>query len=177
MYKRILLAYDGSREGLIALREGALLAKQCGAQAFLLSVLSSSDLGVPTVDGVHVDVVHEQLAAYEALLQRGVAVAKQLGLDPVSRLVTGEPTAQIGAFAAEIDADLVVLGHRRKNLLQRWWSGPSGAYITDQVRCSVLIGRNAISDEAFEAELQGINAPVEPTVAEAQSPADARAGG
>ena len=27
MYQRILLAYDGSQEGLIALREGAVLAK------------------------------------------------------------------------------------------------------------------------------------------------------
>jgi nucleotide-binding universal stress UspA family protein len=158
VYKKILLAYDGSREGLVALREGALLAKQCGAQVFLLSVLSSGDLSVPTVDGVHIDVAHEQLASYEALLERGVSVAKQLGLNPVSRLVTGEATAQIGAFAAEIGADLIVLGHRRKNLLQRWWSGATGAYITDQVQCSVLIGRHTISDEEFEAELQSSSA-------------------
>ena len=39
MYKRILLAYDGSVEGRTALREGALLARQCGADVFLLSVL------------------------------------------------------------------------------------------------------------------------------------------
>ena len=54
MYKKILLAYDGSREGLVALREGALLARQCGAQVFLLSVLSSSELGMSTDEGVHV---------------------------------------------------------------------------------------------------------------------------
>jgi nucleotide-binding universal stress UspA family protein len=39
MYKRILLAYDGSVEGRTALREGALLARQCGAEVFLLAVL------------------------------------------------------------------------------------------------------------------------------------------
>jgi nucleotide-binding universal stress UspA family protein len=42
MYKRILLAYDGSVEGRTALREGALLAKQCGAEVFLLSVIADS---------------------------------------------------------------------------------------------------------------------------------------
>ena len=42
MYKRILLAYDGSVEGRTALREGALLAKQCGAEVFLLSVLTDT---------------------------------------------------------------------------------------------------------------------------------------
>ena len=31
MYKRILLAYDGTEEGALALREGALLAKSCCA--------------------------------------------------------------------------------------------------------------------------------------------------
>jgi nucleotide-binding universal stress UspA family protein len=40
MYKRILLAYDGSVKGRTALREGALLAKQCDAEVFLLSVLA-----------------------------------------------------------------------------------------------------------------------------------------
>jgi len=40
MYKRILLAYDGSVEGRTALREAALLAKQCDAKVFLLSVLA-----------------------------------------------------------------------------------------------------------------------------------------
>ena len=39
MYRRILLAYDGSVEGRTALREGALLARQCNAEVFLLSVL------------------------------------------------------------------------------------------------------------------------------------------
>ena len=42
MYKRILLAYDGSIEGRTALREGALLARQCGAKVYLLSVLAET---------------------------------------------------------------------------------------------------------------------------------------
>ncbi|MFI4973645.1 MAG: universal stress protein [Caulobacterales bacterium] len=154
MYRRILLAYDGSREGLIALREGALLAKRCGAQVFLLSVLSLGDMGLTTGDGVYVDVSAHQMDAYKALLARGVAVAKQLGLEPVAKLVIGEPAQHIGAFAKEIEADLVVLGHRRHNIIQRWWSGATGAYVTDHVSCSVLIGRNTISDEAFQAELR-----------------------
>ena len=41
MYKQILLAYDGSLEGLKALREGALLARSCSADVFLLCIVSS----------------------------------------------------------------------------------------------------------------------------------------
>jgi hypothetical protein len=43
MYKRSLLAYEGSAEGRTALREGALLARQRGAKVFLLSVLADYD--------------------------------------------------------------------------------------------------------------------------------------
>jgi nucleotide-binding universal stress UspA family protein len=154
MYERILLAYDGTREGLIALREGALLAKQFRARVFLLSVLPESP-GARLAEGLSGDVVGQQLASYKALLARGVEVLTQLGLEPVARLVVGEPAPQIGAYAAEIGADLVVLSHRRQNLIQRWWSGSTGAYISENVTCSVLIGRNTISDEAFAEALQG----------------------
>jgi nucleotide-binding universal stress UspA family protein len=159
MYKRILLAYDGSREGLVALREGALLAKLCGAQVFLLSVLSTLDLGVMVGDGVYGQAAEQEMDAYKTLLARGVTVAKQLGLEPIAKLVIGEPAPQIGAFAKEVGADLVVLGHRRHNLVERWWSGATGAFVTDQVSCSVLIGRNSISDEEFQARLQSGDVP------------------
>ncbi len=152
MYRRILLAYDGTREGAIALREGALLAKQCGAQVFVLSVLPETE-GVLMAEGVYGDVVGQQMGEYRAVLARGVDVLKRLGVTPDAKLVVGEPAPCIGAYAKEVKADLVVLGHRRKNLLQRWWSGGTGAYITDHVGCSVLIARSVISDEAFEAEL------------------------
>jgi len=49
MYKKVLLAYDGSIEGRLALREGAKLAQLCGAEVFLLAVVETAphrcDLG------------------------------------------------------------------------------------------------------------------------------------
>ena len=155
MYERILLAYDGSREGLVALREGALLARTCGARVFLLSVLPLADCSAsaPAADGGYGGAVATHVDTYNALLSRGVDVLRQLGFDPVAKLVVGEAAPQIGAFAKEIGADLVVLGHRRRSFLERWWSGGAGAYVTEHVPCSVLVGRNPVSDEAFEAEL------------------------
>ncbi len=152
MYKRILLAYDGTREGMIALREGALLAKRCGAHVFLLSILPES-AGLMMGENTTSMLADQQLKTYKALLARGVEALTQLGMEPVAKLVVGEPALQIGAFAREVHADLVVLGQRKKSFLHRWWAGATGAYVTDHVKCSVLVGRNAISDEAFEAAL------------------------
>src|SRR5882724_7791095 len=42
LYKKVLLAYDGSIEGRRALREGAKLAQFCGAEVFLLGACLNS---------------------------------------------------------------------------------------------------------------------------------------
>jgi nucleotide-binding universal stress UspA family protein len=47
MYKKVLLAYDGSVEGRRALREGAKLAQLCRAEVFLLAVVELSSIVIP----------------------------------------------------------------------------------------------------------------------------------
>jgi hypothetical protein len=42
VYKKVLLAYDGSIEGRRALREGAKIAQFCGAEVFLLGACPNS---------------------------------------------------------------------------------------------------------------------------------------
>ncbi len=153
MYRRILLAYDGSREGVLALREGALLAKACKAEVFLLSVVPQAH-GLRMADGVAGDVMTAQVESYRALLQRAVERLQALGFQPQARLVTGEPTPAIAAVACEIEADLVVVGHMHQSLLARWWSGSNQAYLCDHVGCSLLVACNPISDEAFEAAIR-----------------------
>jgi nucleotide-binding universal stress UspA family protein len=153
MYKRILLAYDGSREGALALREGALLAKACGAEVFLLSVVPES-AGVRMAEGVSGGVVAQQVETYKELQARAIERLTELGFKPVARLVMGEPTPAIAAVAREIKADLVVVGHMHQSFLARWWSGSNQAYLCDNVGCSLLIACNPISDEEFEAAVK-----------------------
>ncbi len=157
MYKRILLAYDGSTEGRTALREGALLAWRYRARVFLLSVITEA-AGTKMGEGVGGGGVSQQHEDYERVLQEGLARLKRLGFDAVSKLVIGEPAREIAAYANQTGADLVIVGHRRQSAFGRWWSGPSGAYLVDHIRCSLLVCRNIISDEAFAAALAEIDA-------------------
>jgi len=150
MYKRILLAYDGSVEGRTALREGALLAKQCGAQVFLLSVLTNTGTLLMS-DAVLAGAIVQMEEDFQEILNEGVARLKGLGFDPVAKLVRGQPAEEIGKYAREVGADLIVVGHRRQNAFDRWWSGPKGAYLMDYTDCSLLVARNAVSDEAIQA--------------------------
>ena len=152
MYKTILLAYDGSREGLLALREGALLAKTCGANVVLLSVIPNASGAVEIAGGVG-GALANQINDYRDLLTTAVVWAKQRGFKPVSKLLVGNPAQTIGRVAQEVAADLVVVGHRRKGFLERWWSDSTEDYLSDHVRCSILLACNPIGDVLLDVAL------------------------
>ena len=57
MYKKVLLAYDGSVEGRRALREGAKLAQLCRSEVFLLAVVEVSVLDQGLFEQIAKDVV------------------------------------------------------------------------------------------------------------------------
>jgi len=141
MYKCILLAYDGSVEGRTALREGALLARQCGADVFLLSVLAHTGTLLLPEAGLAGAFVHLE-DDFTDILNEGVARLRKLGFDPTAKLVRGQPAEEIGNVARQIGADLIVVGHRRQSAFDRWWSGPKGAYLMDYTDCSLLVARN-----------------------------------
>jgi len=149
MYKRILLASDRSQEALIALREGALLAQTLGAEVFLL-VVDVETPGGRIAASVHLAPQDEEVTA---LMARGLDRLSRLGVRASGSVVRGEPAAAIGDYARRFGSDLVVVGHRRQGLFERWWSGASGAYLVDTVDCTVLIARNVISDAEFESRL------------------------
>ena len=147
MYKKVLLAYDGSIEGRRALREGAKLAQLCRAEVFLLAVVELSSIAIP--DAGLIFPTDEQTATYEAILAEGVERLKALGFSPTSRLETGNPGQKIAEVAEEIGAHLVVVGHRPQGPLARWF-GSVGSYLVKRLRCSVLVGQTEISDDEFE---------------------------
>ena len=148
LYKKVLLAYDGSIEGRRALREGAKLAQLCRAEVFLLAVVELASIVSPDA-GLAVP-IDEQTAIYEATLAEGVERLKALGFSPTSRLEIGDPGQKIADVAEEIGAHLVVVGHRPQGPLARWWFGSVGSYLVKRLRCSVLVGQTEISDDEFE---------------------------
>jgi nucleotide-binding universal stress UspA family protein len=52
---------------------------------------------------------------------------------------SGDPAVEIAAYAHEIGASLVVLGHTGKGALARWFQGSVGAKLLDHLPCSLLI--------------------------------------
>jgi len=153
LYNRVIVAYDGSREGRTALREGAMLVRQLRAELFILAVVPETP-GMRVAEGAYAGAMAHQDDTYKTLLDEAVEGIGRYGLHVKGKLVRGEPAQEIAAYAREVKADLVVVGHRRQNLLQRWWSGPNGAYLTDYLGCSLLIAKADVSFEAFDRAMR-----------------------
>jgi nucleotide-binding universal stress UspA family protein len=147
LYKKVLLAYDGSIEGRLALREGAKLAQFCGAEVFLLAVVEPS-FGATLEGGVAI-LMDDQTAAYKEILAEGVERLKTVGFSPTARLGVGAAGQEIAGVAEEIGANLVVVGHRPTGPLARWWFGSVGTYLIKHLHRSVLVAQTEISDDQF----------------------------
>jgi nucleotide-binding universal stress UspA family protein len=140
MYRTILLAYDGSREGRLALREGAEVAAACRAKTCLLAVLNVAP-GIAIGEGFDAGhVVERDIARYQEVLDQGVERLRNHGLAVEGRMVQGQPSERIAGVAREVGADLIVVGHRNLSRLARWWQGASvSASLLEQAPCSVLV--------------------------------------
>ena len=158
MYKKVLLAYDGSIEGRRALREGAKLAQFCDAEVFLLAVVETAST-VAAFEGGIVIPIDDQIAAYKAILAEGVERLKAMGFSPTARLGMGAAGPEIVEVADEVGANLVVVGHRPTGPLARWLFGSVGTYLVKHLHCSILVAQTEIGDDQF-AQLTGSSGQV-----------------
>jgi nucleotide-binding universal stress UspA family protein len=139
-YANIVLAYDGSLEGRRALREGAELAAQFKARAHLLAVIKHS-AGMAIGQGFEArGIPAAEVSHFQKTLDEGVGILKSFGLEATGYLTEGDPVDEIVKLAASVTADLVVVGHRERGALARWWRTPVSMSLLDKLKCSVLIG-------------------------------------
>ena len=149
MYHHILLAYDGTREGRMALREGARLAKITGAEVTLMAVVDPTiGMGL-SVDPVGVYIPPDQTASYQKILDEGIERLERMKLTYKARLERGQPAERISAVAKEVSADLVVVGHHRQGVVAGWLLGSVTSDLTNSLSCSLLVARMDIPDEVL----------------------------
>lgn len=147
MFKTILLAYDGSPEYRAALRQGAELAQFCGADVHLLAVITSSS-AIPIAGGVNPeDLVTEEQREIQIFLQEGVERLQKRGIKAQGRIGYRDPVDEIAATAREIGADLIVVGHRRRNSIERWWRKSTSKNLLAVSPCAVLVTSLQAEDE------------------------------
>ena len=137
-FNRILLCYDGTREGQHALMDGASLVEELKAEVHVLSVLSNPAWvqGADITSAVPVDLVAESA---RSLLEDGLKRLTARGIRATGHFAVGDPLDQIRFFADALKIDLIIVGHRHTSRLARWWGGRNDGLLLDRVSCSVLV--------------------------------------
>ncbi|HEY5996112.1 MAG TPA: universal stress protein [Candidatus Deferrimicrobiaceae bacterium] len=140
MVRKILLAYDGTREGRVALLECGEIAPLLHAELHLLAVMRVPS-GVFLAEGyVPEAVMMSEKLRFQEIVEEGVALLKKGGYAAQGHLAFGEPVEAICRKAEELGAELIVVGHRKQtSFAARWWKGSVGMSLLECAPCSVLI--------------------------------------
>lgn len=147
-YQNILLAYDGTERGRLALRRSLPLLRGEGTHAHLLAVIPVTG-AVAAAEGFYSEQLYEEeRQRIRSVLDEGVDILRRHGVDAVGALRCGQPARKIAEHAAEVQADLVIVGHEKRGPLARWWQGSVGASLVDLLDCSLLVVQSA--DETNE---------------------------
>lgn len=144
MYRRILVAYNGTPESRFALQECIRLGPDPSAEIHLLVVMTLQPvlLAGDFVAAAIPSPIEERAEreAMEAVLEAGRDLLANAGLRVITHLEIGEPPSVIADMVNRFKIELVIVGHsRHKPFALRWWRGSMDALLVEKVRCSVLV--------------------------------------
>jgi nucleotide-binding universal stress UspA family protein len=141
MYKRILLAYDGSTTGQKALLDCRDIAQWSQASLTLIAVMPLQRQ-VVAAEGVIYEksVIEEDRDKYRGILNDGLRRLMESGHEAQGEVLYGETVDEIARYARQIEADLIVVGHKHlEGWAARWWRGSVSKSLIADAPCSVLV--------------------------------------
>jgi nucleotide-binding universal stress UspA family protein len=141
MYKKILLAYDGSETGQDALLQSREMADWGKSEITLVAVMPPPAAFIGGEGGVYdVGLEEEERKEFQSILEDGVRRLMDSGHKVSGELLVGEAVIEIADHARKIGADLIVLGHKHlEGWAKRWWRGSTAKALIEHAPCSVLV--------------------------------------
>jgi nucleotide-binding universal stress UspA family protein len=140
MFRRILVALDNSDLGETVFQEALAIANATQANLMLLHILSDSEVGY--LDFRNLD---EHLDNWEQYKQQGLlmlqsrwAIASEAGVNATFLQIPGAAPTSICRVAQSWNADLIVIGQRALDGMQRLIQGSVSNYVLHRAPCSVM---------------------------------------
>lgn len=136
MYKKILIAADGSDNSLRATRQAADIASLIGdgVKVEIVSVIA--------ID-VYSDMVYDPIEAHgeaqREIIRSASDILDDAGIDCDIVLLHGRPADEIIRYADESGADLLVMGSRGLGALREFALGSVSHKVLTHVKCPVLV--------------------------------------
>ena len=139
MYKKILVAIDGSQSAYNALNSAIDLAKQFDSELYLVSVVNTANLpanvGVSYAPGL----VDDLKDSSQNDLNKANEIVEKAGLTATVKLLDGEPREQLTRFPKENDIDLIVMGKTGTSPFTRVFVGSVTRYVSEHSNISILL--------------------------------------
>ncbi len=138
MYKKILLAYDGSEGAKKALETGINLVKLHQAELWALAVREK-------LPRTHIDIEMAEAAFsqqhFEQILEEAQTRAREAEIDLKTEIRLGHPAKTIVEVAREGNFDLILVGHSGLSEVWAKFLGTTAEKVSRHAPCSVLIVR------------------------------------
>ena len=135
MFKRILLAYDGSVHAKRAYDVAVDLALKLEAKLEIVQIEATQPGASASGGALEADMAKCAALALAPLWSQ----ARSRGVKEVSGdVLHGEPAHEIASYAKRNDCDLIVMGRRGRGRLQRLFLGSVSADCGGHADCAVL---------------------------------------
>lgn len=136
--KKILVAYDGSASASNAFRFALELAQAFGSSLLVISVAQLPEPATMVESSAMMEAAREH---FEKDFNNFRSAASSAQIPIETKIVVGHPGEQIVHCATQEAADLIVMGHRGKGVVQRWLLGSISDRVINYATCSVTIVR------------------------------------
>jgi len=139
MFKKILVAYDGSEGAKLALEKSGEIVGAAHAELHLLAVGRIPEYAETVSE---TEEAREQAKSYYSKVMEDAAEhLKQRGLSAKFHIDFGKPADTILRIAEDLGVDLLVLGTHPHSAVRRRVLGATVDKVIDHAHCSVLVVR------------------------------------
>lgn len=145
MYKKILVALDGSDRSDKILRHTAELAEKLGAAVTLFHVVPSLppyvNSAVDRFGSAQTSIIDELMQNGKEIIENAAKTISALGVQAVSDMTMGQPADKILIKAKEENFDLIIIGSRGLSQIKGYLMGSVSNRVSRHATCPVLIIR------------------------------------
>jgi nucleotide-binding universal stress UspA family protein len=142
LYKKILIATDGSEKNKKAISYGIEFAKLSGAKLYVVYVVDTAAFASIPMDAGW-EMMYELLETEGKDTLKGVEeLASNAGLVSESAVLEGHPSHEILEYAKNNDIDLIVVGTLGKGGIDRFLLGSVAEKVTRNSEVPVLVVRS-----------------------------------
>jgi nucleotide-binding universal stress UspA family protein len=140
VFKRIVVAYDGSDQAIKALNTAIELAKAFNSKLDVVEVVDTAALLGMGFAPIPSDVIAQIYNKAQNDVEQAKKKAQEAGVkDVTSQVLEGDPATSIIEYASKNGADLIVIGSRGLSTFKRLVLGSVSSKVVQESRIPVLV--------------------------------------